>query len=122
MQVKSLRLIVLFFVFLNAMSCFAQQKFTLSGFVKDAKTGENLIGATITIKELQGKGAGTNAYGFYSITLPAGRYQVTTQFIGFTPQIEQINLNKPVKQNFALTELVSTLDEVVVSGQLDFGF
>ncbi len=117
MQLKRSCYLVLFLVFLIAFPCLAQQKFTLSGFVKDAKTGENLIGATVTIKELQGKGTGTNAYGFYSITLPAGHYQVTTQFIGFAPQVQQINLNQPVKQNFALTEMVSTLDEVVVSGQ-----
>ena len=117
MQVKRSWYLVLFLVLLIAIPCLAQQKYTLSGFVKDAKTGENLIGATVTIKELQGKGTGTNAYGFYSLTLPAGHYQVTTQFIGFAPQVQQINLNQPVKQNFALTEMVSTLDEVVVSGQ-----
>ncbi len=96
---------------------FAQQKYTISGFIKDAKTGENLIGATVTIKELQGKGTGTNAYGFYSITLPAGHYQITGQFIGYTPQIQQINLNQSIKQNLALTEQVNTLNEIVVSGQ-----
>jgi hypothetical protein len=96
---------------------FAQQKVTLSGFIRDAQTGENLIGATVTIKELQGKGVGTNAYGFYSITLPAGRYQVTGQFVGYTPQVLQIDLNRALKQDFSLNEQMNTLDEVVVSGQ-----
>ncbi len=102
---------------LLAVSGIAQQKFTLSGYIKDAKTGENLIGATVTIKELQGKGVGTNAYGFYSITLPAGHYEITGQFVGYAPKNFQINLNQSVKQNFALNEQVSTLEEVVVSGQ-----
>ncbi len=109
-----------YFVFLFQLFVFhsiAQQKFTISGFIRDTKTGENLIGATITIKELQGKGAGTNAYGFYSITLPAGRYQITSQFIGYAPEILQINLDKSIRQNFALTEQINTLGEVVVSGQ-----
>ncbi|MEI6276959.1 MAG: TonB-dependent receptor [Prolixibacteraceae bacterium] len=96
---------------------FAQQKYTISGYIKDAKTGENLIGATVTFRELKGKGTGTNAYGFYSITLPAGNYQMTAQFIGFAPKSQPINLNSSVKQNFSLTEQVNTLDEVVVSGQ-----
>ncbi len=100
-----------------AIQVSAQQKFTISGFIKDAKTGENLIGATVTIKELQGKGVGTNAYGFYSITLPAGHYQVVGQFTGYASQIKQISLMQSVKQNFVLTEQVNTLDEVVVSGQ-----
>ena len=114
---KSLQYYLLYLFLLFEITGFAQQKFTISGFIKDAKTGENLIGATVTIKELQGKGTGTNAYGFYSITLPAGHYQITGQFIGYTPQIQQINLDQSIKQNFALTEQVNTLNEIVVSGQ-----
>jgi hypothetical protein len=102
---------------LCSITILAQQKYTISGYVKDVKSGENLIGATISIKELQGKGTGTNAYGFYSITLPEGQYQITGQFVGFTPQIVQIDLKQSIKQNFALDEQVNTLDEVVVSGQ-----
>jgi len=114
---EKLKFYWLYLCLLLAIPGFAQQKFTISGFVKDAKTGENLIGATITIKELQGKGTGTNAYGFFSITLPAGHYQITGQFVGYAPQTQQINLNQSVKKNFALAEQTSTLDEVVVSGQ-----
>ena len=114
---KRLRFYVLYLFLLCAIPGFAQQKYTISGYFKDAKTGENLIGATLTIKELQGKGTGSNAYGFYSITLPAGHYQITGQFIGYAPQGLQINLNQPVKQNFALTEQINTLGEVEVSGQ-----
>ena len=102
---------------LLAISGFAQQKFTISGYIKDAETGENLIGATVSVKELNGKGTGTNAYGFYSITLPSGHYQITAQFVGYKPQVEQINLNQSVKRSFSLNEQVRTLDEVVVSGQ-----
>jgi hypothetical protein len=100
-----------------SMTVLAQHKYTISGYVKDAKSGENLIGATISIRELQGKGTGTNAYGFFSITLPEGHYQITGQFVGFTPQVVQIDLKQSIKQNFALIEQVNTLDEVVVSGQ-----
>src|SRR5665647_891715 len=102
---------------LLALPGIAQQKFTISGFIKDAKTGENLIGATVAVKELSGIGTGTNAYGFYSITLPAGHYQLTAQFVGYSPKTEQINLNKSVRQNFSLEEAVTTLGEIVVSGQ-----
>ena len=108
---------LLLLILILVLPGFAQQKFTISGYIKDVNTGENLIGATITIKELQGKGAGTNAYGFYSLTLPAGRYQVTAQFIGYATKTEQINLSQSVRKNFALTEQVSTLGEIVISGQ-----
>ena len=60
-------LVVLLIVFV--LPVFAQNKYTLSGYVKDAKTGELLIGAEVYIKELM-KGQSTNNYGFYSITVP----------------------------------------------------
>ena len=53
----------------------AQEKATLNGYVKDARNGEELIGVTVYIPELKA-GTITNAYGFYSITLPKGTYDV----------------------------------------------
>ncbi|MCK5338607.1 MAG: carboxypeptidase-like regulatory domain-containing protein, partial [Bacteroidales bacterium] len=48
-------------------------KKTISGFVKDAETGEDLIGATIYIEELK-SGTVTNTYGYYSIRLEQDKY------------------------------------------------
>ncbi|MDR3653908.1 MAG: TonB-dependent receptor [Paludibacter sp.] len=98
-------------------SIFAQQHYTISGYIRDAKTGEDMIGATVSIKELPGKGSVANAYGYYSITLPSGNYQITAQFTGYTPQIQKIDLNKSQKIDFQLTEQANELKEVVVSSQ-----
>ena len=62
-------------------STFASQV-TLSGYLKDKSNGEALIGATVYIEELQ-KGVVSNPYGFYSISLPEGHYNVTYSYIGF---------------------------------------
>jgi hypothetical protein len=94
---------------------YAQQKFTISGFVKDSISGEDLIGATLAIKELPDKGAVTNTYGFYSITLPAGTYTLTLRYIGYEYQIIQIELSHSIKQNFTLKEAVKELKEVTVA-------
>ncbi len=61
-----------------------QEKFTINGYIKDSLTAETLIGATLNV---QGgtKGVTTNQYGFYSLTLPKGRYTFTCSFIGYTP-------------------------------------
>ena len=77
-----------FFLLIAALShqkAVAQKHVTLSGYVNDAKTGETLIGATITVKEKQEIGTTTNAYGFYSITLPEGNYQITVRYMGYIP-------------------------------------
>ncbi|HNV99512.1 MAG TPA: carboxypeptidase-like regulatory domain-containing protein, partial [Chitinophagales bacterium] len=50
----------------------AQQTFTLSGYVKDGSTGEDLIGANVYVQSDVSTGTSTNVYGFYSLTLPAG--------------------------------------------------
>ena len=56
---------VLFGGMLNA------QNHTISGHVKDGATGEDLIGAQVVVNDGSGRGALSNPYGFYSLTLPA---------------------------------------------------
>jgi len=51
------------------------QKFTINGYVKDAANGEELIGVTVLVVG-SSTGTVTNAYGFYSITLPPGKYDL----------------------------------------------
>ena len=63
-------------VFLSA------QQHTLSGYVKDANSGEALIGVSVFIEEL-GKGTTTNVYGFYSLTLQKGNYKVKYSYVGY---------------------------------------
>ena len=57
------------------------QQHTLSGYVKDALTGEALIGVSIYV-EKESKGATTNVYGFYSISLKSGEYEVKYSYVG----------------------------------------
>jgi hypothetical protein len=92
-----------------------QVQHTISGYVKDAKTGEELIGAVVYIKELPGTGTSANAYGFYSITLPEGNYTVTAQSLGYIPRSITIELKQNTKQDFLLDAKVSELEEVEVT-------
>ncbi len=66
------------------------QKYTISGHMKNGSSGEELIGATVFVKELQ-TGSSSNVYGFYSLTLPAGSYTLQYQYIGF--QLSEITIN-----------------------------
>ena len=68
---------VVFLVLLMSaiLSIGAKGKSTISGYVKDAQTGEVLIGATVFIEETE-VGLVTNEYGFYSLTIPDGEYTV----------------------------------------------
>jgi len=59
----------------------AQEKYKLSGHVKDAESGEELIGATVAVESLN-IGVSANMYGFYALSLPKGTYQLSYSFIG----------------------------------------
>ena len=52
-----------------------QEQVTISGYIKDASNGEDLIGATVYVKQL-GQGTITNVYGFYSLTLASGECDI----------------------------------------------
>ena len=95
----------------------AGQLITLSGYIRDAKTGEDLIGATVSVKELSGRGTGTNSYGFYSLSLPSGQYQITAQYMGYELQTQQVDLTKSQKIDFVLAPRDNELGEVVVTTQ-----
>ncbi|HNW90501.1 MAG TPA: TonB-dependent receptor [Bacteroidales bacterium] len=107
--------LLLFLFFLINLSIFAQ-KFTISGYVKDNATGEFLIGANVYLKELM-KGTTTNTYGFYSITVEKGEYNLVTSFVGYKDVDEKVTLDKNVKLNINLEPNVITTSEVVISGE-----
>ena len=77
---KTAFVIVLWCYFLP---CFSQEKFTVNGYFKDSLTGETLIGANLSIKGID-KGVTSNQYGFFSITVPKGVYNVIGSFIGYS--------------------------------------
>ncbi len=87
---------------------------TLSGFIFDINSGETLIGANIFIKEL-GVGTASNEYGFYSVSIPSGKYNVEFSFIGYEKQTKLIDLKNSIKQNINLIGKTLNLDEVIVT-------
>jgi CarboxypepD_reg-like domain/TonB-dependent Receptor Plug Domain len=99
-----------------ALTAQAQDKNTLNGYIKDAANGESLIGATLLIKEL-GAGASANTYGFYSVTVPTGKYTIEVSYIGYQTTTTQIDLNQTIRQDFELAEEAKQLAEVVVTAE-----
>lgn len=96
----------------------AQEKFTLSGTITDGKTNETLIGVNILIPEIQ-SGTMTNEYGFYSITIPEGTYSIQISYLGFKTITETIVLNTNTTKNFQLQEAAESLDEVVITENVE---
>ncbi len=97
--------------FVNAQN---PKKYTLSGYVKDKENGETLIGANIYQADTK-TGATTNIYGFYSITLPEGKYKITYSYIGYQDYIADVNLTADITQDIELGAAANVISEVVIS-------
>jgi hypothetical protein len=93
----------------------AQNKYTISGYAKDVQNGETLIGATITVKG-NSKGITSNQYGFYSITLLDGNYELICSYAGYQPKITEVKLDADQSLNFDLITR-SALQEVVITAK-----
>jgi hypothetical protein len=94
----------------------AQSKVTISGYVRDAETGEELIGVTVYVPDLS-LGAVTNVYGFYSITLPQDNYNINYSYMGYTMQSVAINLQTDLKKDVELVTSVETMQEIIITGE-----
>lgn len=96
----------------------AQERYTISGYVKDNSNGEELIGANIFIKEL-GNGTVTNHYGFYSLTLPAGTYNLIFSYVGYQNLPQEIELDSNIELNHELLTDATLLQDIVIIGEED---
>ena len=86
------KIFFLFFVSLTQLTI-AQEKFTITGIVKDADSGETLIGVSI-IKKNDNQGTITNAYAFYSLSLEKGAHEIEFSYLGYSSFIKNIELNQ----------------------------
>jgi hypothetical protein len=96
-----------------AATCSAQEKFTYNGYVRDSLTGETIIGASVTVQG-SSRSLLTNSYGFYSITLAAGDYEILFSHISYESRVQRITLRSDQSFNVALTPRAGALQEVVV--------
>lgn len=110
------KLVLLAFICIFYINIKAQDKFTISGYAKDAKNGESLIGVTVYKKNSQ-IGTSTNEYGFYSLTLPKGLDTVVFSFVGYKTILMPVNLTANQTMSFEMTEEGKELEEVVVSSE-----
>jgi CarboxypepD_reg-like domain/TonB-dependent Receptor Plug Domain len=107
-------ILLLFFVALSAVSFAQQKKHSVSGKLKDAATGEDLIGGLVYIEELK-TGTQTNSYGFYSISIPDGKYTFIYSYIGYDKIKKVVDFSSNQTFNIELEESKKELNEVLVT-------
>lgn len=105
---------LLFFVFV----LHGQQRHTLSGTISEAGSNETLIGVSILVPELQ-TGATTNEYGFYSLTLPEGNYELVITSLGFRDIRQTVSFTSNQRLDFLMDAEAEQLEEVVVTEEAE---
>ena len=109
------------FIFLPQLPGFSKDDLpktaTLSGFVRDARNGESLMGAVIYPKENPAIGIATNSYGYFSLTLPVGKYSLIVHFLGYKTLIVPIDLKDNIQMAFDLEEESIALKEITITGE-----
>ena len=101
---------------LHSNPVYAQEQFTISGYLKDASNGEVLIGATVRIHG-QSIGTITNVYGFYSITLNKGNYVLDFRYVGYVAYTQSVELSSNARLDIELKPSEQQLEAVVISGK-----
>jgi hypothetical protein len=107
----------LFLILLSLSPVLAQNtKCTVSGYVKEASSGEIMVGATVYIQELK-QGTSTNQYGFYSLTVEKGNYTLSCTYIGYDPIDKIIALNADLHINIELKPHAIETEKIVINGE-----
>ena len=104
----------LLFLLLLLFNEIQAQKITISGYVRDLESGENLIGAAVYVNKTS-QGTTTNTYGFYSLTLSSDSVALSYSYVGYQHKLTRLLLRRDTLLNIGL-QSSSLLNEVVVTG------
>ena len=107
-------IILLFLVLGMSISALAQRELTITGHVTDA-TGEDVIGASVIVKDAKGLGTITDFNGNYTIKVQEYRTLVFS-YIGYTPQEVLVKGDKTTIDIVMQEDVQNAIDEVVVTG------
>lgn len=90
-------------------------KATLSGYVRDSKSGESVVGASIYIADIKA-GVATDQFGYFTLTIPRGKHNIYIRGLGLRDTRRQITLHSDGKIIIEMQEQITSLKEVKISG------
>jgi len=118
---KSINYLIIVFSVVLSLPAFSKNETpksaTISGFVRDAKNGETLTGAVIYPEEIPTVGIATNSYGYFSLTLPVGKYSLIVRFLGYKTKTISLDLKENTQMSFDMEEESVALKEITITGE-----
>jgi len=88
----------------------------LYGNISDKHTGENLIGASLSIVDLN-QGTVTDDKGEYSLSLPKGKHTIIVSSTGYKTDTLNINISQDTRRNIRLSAISTILSSVEISAE-----
>ena len=93
-----------------------QRKLIISGYVTDSETGERLAGVTVIEINLK-VGTSTNEYGYYSLAVPEGKWELQLSYIGYKTITHDGQVTKNIIHDFVMERNDTQLGEVVIEAK-----
>ena len=116
MKMTFFKIVIAFCLLVATNEVAIAQQYTLSGTIKDQQTGETLIGAVLRVEENPSIGVLSNEYGFYSLSLPKGKYTFKITYVGYDEKKQEITLDNSMVLDWGM-ETKKVLQEVVISSK-----
>ncbi len=88
----------------------------ISGYIREMKTGEPIVGATIYVNETK-TGTVTDLYGHYNLQLPAGMYNIVFRSVGMSEINQPAQIESDGILNISMEEKLYRLREIVIEGR-----
>ena len=112
--------VLLFFIAVSPTQGIAQKSWQLSGFVKDASSGEVLMGAYVYLT-IDGKvqGVSTNTYGFYSLRVQEEAFVLNVSMLGYHPLTDTLFVTENERLDVTLQPKEYIMKEATVAGSRD---
>ena len=109
--------IISFFILLICLSfkVQGQSKLSISGYVRDASSGEALIGAAVQLVD-RSIASRTNNYGFFSLEIPDTTQQILVSYVGYQDYILSLSESESNRYTIELTPLDNVIEEVTITG------
>lgn len=113
---KALVILLFFSLTHLCIGAYAQRMYTISGSITDAAGGEDLGGAVVSVQNTRYSTV-CNIYGFYSLTIPEGDYQISVKLLGYEKQSFSINHHNSRVLNIQLKAVSFQLNNVEIKGE-----
>ncbi len=91
------------------------EKITISGYVKDAQSGESLAGSSLYLPSNK-EGTFSSQYGFYSVTVPpSDSLELMISYVGYQSILKKINCNRNVFININMEKNKESASSVIIA-------